>query len=85
MMTKYSKKGVKTSDFIHQYCDHRDICSYCGKQCCLQRLPKRIVKRDIAYIHNMTCDNFRTVEDGIIGAEVQEIGIWIAAGIVSVA
>ena len=77
--TKYDKTNVKTSDFIAQYCDHRDTCKYQGKQCNLQQMPDIVANGqddNVAYIHEFNCPNYRTNEDGIIGADVTEIGVW---------
>jgi len=74
--TKYDKTNVKTSDFIAQYCDHRGTCEYTGKQCNLMPMPKAIVQKDLAYTTLFNCPNYRTDEDGIVGADVVEIGIW---------
>jgi hypothetical protein len=86
--TKYSKKNVKMGDYINQYCNHRIECVYQGINCSLQKPSKMIVGGigNIAYIDKHYCADFRTLADGIIGADVVETGIWKqAAGIVSVA
>ena len=79
MQTKYSKIGVETSDYINQYCDHRYSCRYQGKQCCLMQMPDMVANRcdkNIAYVEGYNCPNYRTDEDGIVGADVVEIGCW---------
>ena len=73
---KYSKRGTTLDTYFNQYCNRRKTCRYKGKNCSLGRLPKRIDKKLIAYIDRRFCKDYRTDEDGIIGADVIETGAW---------
>ena len=74
--TKYDKTNVETSDYIDQYCDHRDTCKYQGKQCILGIIPKRINKAEMAYADARHCKLYRPDDEGIMEADVIEIGVW---------
>ncbi len=61
----------KLTDFVDQYCDHREACS--------ARCPLRAGKPDrsrIAYVDGYTCSRFRPVDGGTAGAEIRETGVW---------
>jgi len=69
----YDKSKAKLGDHVDQFCDHR---AECGAKCSLRPTSEVDRDADIAYPDEVHCERFRTAEDGIVGADVVELGVW---------